>query len=224
MTIQAVLFDLDGTLLDRRETFRRHLELQVARHANLFGREDAVRYVAKLLELDENGTLDRGVFYDRVEAEFALPIGSSATLIADFETHFPETCAPLPHLHETLQALRGCRIKLAVVTNGRGLIQGRKVQRLGIRPFLDAVLISEEMGFRKPDPRIFRAALDQLRVEPTAAAFVGDNPDTDVLGARNIGLLSVWRRDDFWTKPASADHVIEDLAELPSLLGCHGRT
>lgn len=219
MSIQAALFDLDGTLLDRRDTFRRHLELQVARHPELFRPEEADRYVARLLELDENGTLDRTAFYDRVEAEYGLPAGGSAILVQDFERHFPEACTPLPYVAETLHVLRRSGLKLAVVTNGGSVIQNRKLDRLGIRSFLDAVLISEEVGFRKPDTRIFQAALDQLGVMPGAAAFIGDDPESDIAGAMASGLLAIWRRDDFWTEPVAADHVIDHLQEVPSLLG-----
>ena len=156
--MRAVLFDLDGTLLDRRETFRRHLELQIQRHLGMFPDAQAAGYVAQLLELDENGMLDRAEFYGRVEDEFGLARGSAAELSEDFEVHFPESCVPFPNLFETLQTLRDHGLKLGLVTNGRELIQGRKIERLGIRPYLDAVVISETVGTRKPDPRIFSAA------------------------------------------------------------------
>lgn len=213
--IEAILFDLDGTLLDRRATFRRHLDLQLARHPGVFRPQEASHYVARLLELDENGFLDRERFYASAEAEFNLAPGSAAVLKDDFEAHFPEECIPLPNVHETLRELRTMNIALGLITNGRGLIQGRKIRRLGLSSAFDVVVISDDFGYRKPDPRIFEHAVTQLGMPSAGAAYVGDNPEPDVTGAKLAGLHAIWRRDDFWPAPANADHVIDDLMELP---------
>ena len=213
--LRAVLFDLDGTLLDRRATFRRHLELQLGRHPDMFDREQAPRYVRRLLAMDENGTLDRAAFFDLAEADFGLAPGSAATLAADFERWFPEECVPLPGIAETLPALRELGLALGLITNGRSLIQRRKLRGLGLEASFDTVVISEELGVRKPDARIFLHALERLDVEAAQAAYVGDNPAPDIAGARGAGLKAVWRRDDFWPEPTDADHVIDDLTEIP---------
>jgi putative hydrolase of the HAD superfamily len=52
-------------------------------------------------------------------------------------------------------------------------------------------------------------------VPSAGAAHVGDNPEPDVTGAKLAGLYAIWRRDDFWPVPADADHVIDDLMEVP---------
>lgn len=225
MPLQAVIFDLDGTLLDRRETFRRHLERQVERHRSVFPPGSTEKYVARLLELDENGTLDRALFHQLAEEQLGLMKGSSAVLAEDFERHYPESCAPFPNLFETLDALGGRGLKLGLVTNGRELIQNRKIDRLRIRPYLDDIVISEAVGVRKPDPEIFSLALSNLGVEAAAAAYVGDRPDADTVGARRSGLMAIWRRDGFWEEPQDVDWVIDDLSELvPIVLGDGERT
>lgn len=220
MPLQAVLFDLDGTLLDRRETFRRHLELQLERHRSAFPPGSAEGYVALLLELDENGTLDRDLFHERAEEELGLSQGSSGILEKDFERYFPESCVPFPNVFETLEALRRHGLKLGLITNGRELIQNRKIDRLGVRRYFDDIVISETAGVRKPDPDIFALALANLGVEGPAAAYVGDHPEADIVGARRSRMVAVWRRDTFWEEPRDADWVIDDLAELlPIVLG-----
>lgn len=215
-----MLFDLDGTLLDRRETFRRHLELQLQRHRSLFRSGSAERYVSRLLELDENGTLDRDLFHQQAEAEFGLSVESSGVLRDDFEHHFPESCVLFPNVFETLDALRRRGLKLGLTTNGRELIQGRKIDRVGLREYLDDIVISEAVGLRKPDPRIFSLALDNLDVDASSAVFVGDHPESDIGGARRCGMRTAWRRDTFWEEPPEADWVVDDLSELlPLVLG-----
>jgi putative hydrolase of the HAD superfamily len=215
--MQAVLFDLDGTLLDRRDTFRRHLLSQVQRLRGLFGFIDA-GHIDRMLAFDDNGYAPRDEFYQRVASTLHLPPGASAQLRADFEAHFPETCVGLPNLHVTLERLQEVGLKLGLITNGRALIQGRKIDGLGIRRYLDVVVISEVAGVRKPDPRIFATALRQLGVEPVNAAYVGDNPEVDVIGAKSSGLFAIWKRDHFWAEPVAADWVIDDLAELSTLV------
>ena len=217
MRPQAVLFDLDGTLLNRRETFRCHLELQVARLGDLFGPVRAGD-IDRMVAIDDNGNRPRADFHREVEAEFGLPRGASSRLREDFEAHFPETCVPAPNLYATLETLRNAQLRLGLITNGRSVIQGRKIDGLGIRRFLDVVLISESIGIRKPDPRIFAEALARLGMAPAAAVYVGDNPEVDILGAKRSGLLTVWRRDAYWVEPDGVGWAINDLGELPPLL------
>jgi len=219
MRLRAVLFDLDGTLLDRRETFRCHIKLQVARLAELFAPAGPID-IDRMMAIDDNGNCPRAEFYRQIEVEFGLAPGTSSQLLADFEARFPETCVPAANLYTTLEALRSAQLRLGLITNGRGSVQGRKVDGLGIRRFLDVVLISESIGVRKPDPRIFAEALAQMGVSPASAVYVGDNPEVDIVGARRSGLLAVWRRDPYWAEPRDADWVIDDLAELlPLMLG-----
>ena len=218
MPPQAVLFDLDGTLLNRRETFRCYIEQLLARRAELFASGRAVD-IDRMIAIDDNGNCPRADFYRKIEVEFGLAPGTSSQLLADFEAQFPETCVPAANLYATLEGLRSAEFRLGLITNGRGSVQGRKVDGLGIRHFLDVVVISESIGVRKPDPRIFAEALAQMGVSPASAVHVGDNP-ADIVGARRSGLLAVWKRDPYWTEPRDVDWVIDDLGELlPLLLG-----
>ncbi|HUF50637.1 MAG TPA: HAD family hydrolase [Longimicrobiales bacterium] len=216
--VAAVLFDLDGTLLDRRATFRHHLELQIARYPRLFGGGNAERYVSELLALDENGTLDRNDFYSSVEQRFGLAPGAAVLLRSDFKSHFPELCVPFRDVVATLVDLKARGLKLGVVTNGSVRTQTRKIDGLGIGPYLDCIVISEGVGCHKPDRRIFEIALAQLCTAAFETVFVGDNPPVDVTGAKNAGLRAVWKRDDFWPEPRDADLVIEEVCSLPAQL------
>ena len=124
-----------------------------------------------MIAIDDNGNCPRADFYRKIEVEFGLAPGTSSQLLADFEAQFPETCVPAANLYATLEGLRSAEFRLGLITNGRCSVQGRKVDGLGIRHFLDAVVISESIGIRKPDPGIFAEALAQMGVSPASAVY-----------------------------------------------------
>jgi putative hydrolase of the HAD superfamily len=66
------------------------------------------------------------------------------------------------------------------------------IAELDLYPFFDVVLISGDLGYRKPHPSVFEALVDQLGVEKEEIAFVGDDPEADVEGALRAGLKPVW--------------------------------
>jgi HAD superfamily hydrolase (TIGR01549 family) len=113
------------------------------------------------------------------------------------------------------------RFSLALVTNGASDTQRENLRVLDIEHRFAAVVISGEVGVAKPDARIFRLALDKLRLLPENVWHVGDDPDTDVAGAKAAGLNAVWlnRGGDSWKDGAvKPDHEIRSLRELAGLL------
>ena len=93
-----------------------------------------------------------------------------------------------------LEALRSRGLKTGVIVNSwpdPGRVVRRDIDAAGLTELLDAIVISSEVGLRKPDPAIFRLALDELAVDPADAMFVGDRLDTDVQGAANLGMTTV---------------------------------
>ena len=98
----------------------------------------------------------------------------------------------VPGVSELLHALRG-RVKIGVITNGPSAQQRDKLERFDIDPSdLDALAISEEVGTTKPDPVIFRHALTDLRLLPEQVTMVGDSWENDVLPALGNGMAAVW--------------------------------
>ncbi len=113
-----------------------------------------------------------------------------------------------------LAELRRHELKLALVSN-----TGRDLQEFVVHHGLDvdAALSSRAHGKTKPDPSIFRAALDMLGIEPEEAAMVGDSPQDDIEGARALGLQAfLLDRDDRY--PDVPDRLPTLLA-LPAALG-----
>ncbi len=120
-----------------------------------------------------------------------------------------------------LTALRGCGLRLAVVSNWDCSLP-HALRELGLTEHLDAVITSAQAGSAKPAPAIFAAALARLAVPPGEAVHVGDSLEHDVAGARASGIRAVLLRRDGSRAPATPPDVavIDSLAALPALVSC----
>ena len=127
----------------------------------------------------------------------------------------------------TLEALRR-NYHVGIITNGAGDdhddSQFSVLRHLGLLDLVDSVWISDEVGFRKPDPRLFEGALEEVGVDPSEGAHVGDSPEKDVAGANAAGLTSVllWRGAGNVTVEGPRQRpaiVVSSLAKLPAALG-----
>ena len=103
-----------------------------------------------------------------------------------------EICAPLPGAVSLLASLKG-KAKLGIITNGFTALQQIRLERTGLRDHFDALVISEQVGVQKPDPRIFDYALEQAgHPDRERVLMVGDTAESDILGGNNSGLATVW--------------------------------
>jgi putative hydrolase of the HAD superfamily len=99
-------------------------------------------------------------------------------------------CAVQPGSAESLARLKAAGLRLGVVSNSDGRVE-QALGAAGLRDYFDVVIDSALVGLEKPDPRIFRAALDALGVLPEEAIYVGDLYEVDVLGAQAAGLRAI---------------------------------
>jgi HAD superfamily hydrolase (TIGR01509 family) len=134
--------------------------------------------------------------------------------------------SPLPHHVEVLGVVRR-RARLGLCSNFSHSETALGVlEESGLRPHLDAVVVSDAFGLRKPRPEIFEEVLSRLGVEPEEAVHVGDSLRVDVVGAAALGIRTVWLtrriRDPEAAlsehEGARPDLVLADLAELPDAL------
>ena len=129
---------------------------------------------------------------------------------------------PFSHAREVVASLSR-RYRLGLVSNNifPGDHHARTLARFGILEHLQSYVWSANFGPRKPDPSMLRHVLDEMRVPPERAVFVGDKIRTDVYAARRAGVRSIWlRRADapVPTDGVRPDAIIHDLRELPILL------
>jgi putative hydrolase of the HAD superfamily len=213
--IRAVVFDLDGTLLDRKSAFETYMLEQAERFAARLGDVTRERFIDAAFRTDLNGTAPRTAAFQQMAAELGLDERLATELVADYKVGFPATCRLFPGAMETLRSLRADGLRLGLITNGSVSMQSRKLDAVDLRPVLDAILISEGEGVRKPDAAIFHRAAERLGVESSVCVFVGDNPEADVRGAKRVGMRAVWVRDPWWNdQPEEADAVIGHIREL----------
>ena len=84
------------------------------------------------------------------------------------------------------------RYRLALITNGPSWTQRAKIEQLQLSRWFEYMVVSEEFGVEKPDPRIFAHVLTHMGVTATEAVMVGDNPDADIRGAHAVGMRAIW--------------------------------
>ena len=105
-----------------------------------------------------------------------------------------------------------------MITNGRTTVQNATIDAIGVRDLMEVIVISEELGIRKPDAGIFQIALDKLEVTPEATWYVGDHPHSDMNGAKNAGITGVWVRSGGHSWPDDQPEPEYQIDTLPELL------
>ncbi len=150
-----------------------------------------------------------------------LPPGLVTDLI---DTHRRELgrAAEFPAHHGPLLRALGERSRLAVVSNFDYTPTALDIlDRAGVAGLFEAIVVSDEVGWRKPHPAIFAHALQRLQVTPSQALFVGDRADIDVVGAQRAGMHAVWINRDAQPLPvgvAPPEFEVHDLSELRAIL------
>jgi putative hydrolase of the HAD superfamily len=217
-TIQAALFDLDGTLYDRVAALRSFAADQHSRLTARFGRLGREAFVDGFIALDANGQGAKHAVYSAILSEVGMDRSAAGFLTLDYERRFSEHCRPPDDLYATLELLRTAGMRLGVITNGRTAMQMATIGALGVADSFDAILVSQAEGMRKPDRAIFMRALGRLGCSPDVAVFIGDHPEADIAGAARAGLRTIWRRTSAFFRRADEDAEIESLRELPAIL------
>jgi putative hydrolase of the HAD superfamily len=218
----VLLFDFGGTLdaegIPWKERFHRLFE-EEAREELPAARFDPAFYAADDALV---GTIPRELPFretvarlsESVARGLALADSGAANRVAGRFTR--EALERLAASERLLSELSG-RYRLGVVSNFYGNLE-RVCADAGIAPHLSAAIDSVAVGFEKPDPRIFRAALERLHAEPAEALFVGDSLPRDMAGARALGMPHVWLSPEKREACCPEDSVIDRLARLPEVL------
>jgi phosphoglycolate phosphatase len=220
--VRAVLFDLDGTLLDTAADIALALTRAFADQGHAAPGEDAVR---TMIGRGAPMLVQRALAY----RELALEPAAQEALLEGFFHHYGrlqefDECAAQPYagVHEGLAVLGATGVPMAVVTNKQERFARGLVQRLGLAPWMRLVVGGDTCERRKPDPQPLQWACARLGVEVAQAVMVGDSVN-DVQAARAAGMRVVCvpygYNEGGDPRSLPCDAFVQSLDELPRLLG-----
>jgi len=215
--IKAIIFDLDGTLLNRDESVKIFINRQYDRLKDLIGHIPKDMYVKRFIELDNRGYVWKDKVYGQLVEEFGINQITCEELLEDYLLEFKNHCVPFDNLLLMLEELKKRNMLIGMITNGYGQFQMDNIKALEIDGYFQTILVSEWEGLKKPDPQIFLRAAHKLGLLPNECVFIGDHPDNDVRAAKNVGMKSIWKKDMQW-KEVQADYVVGDLMEIPVII------
>lgn len=224
--MRAVLFDVDDTLFDRQGAQLEVLDIVLRECGAIFAGIDKRTIIEAFLGSDRVTTWE---YYDEVytiegirlrrQQAFLDLLGLDVTLAQEvsevYIAWYPRTDAPVAGAKGVVEAL-GARFPLGVVSNGLPDVQYIKLETLAIRHLFDCIVLSEELGIRKPDAKIFWHAADLLDVAPGDCLYVGDSYANDIVGAKQAGMRACWFNPGGRAVPGNvkADFEVRRLEEM----------
>lgn len=226
---QAVLWDVDGTLLDFLAAERVSLKKQYESFG--FGIcDDAriARYSAinvKYWERLERGEITKKEVLEGRFREFLKKEGVDPKYAEEFsrayESGLPDTIVFCDNSKEIVTALKG-KIYQAVVSNGTIPVQSRKLKESGLGELMDGIFLSEQVGYEKPALEFFDAVFAAMPDIPKEEILiVGDSLTSDMLGGERAGIDTCWYNPRRLPKKIEVrtDYEITDLCEVLEILG-----
>lgn len=192
---KAIIFDVDGTLVDRRAAFVRFCNYLIDRYSEnnpYQGTREAL--IDYMIEIDENGYGGLVSFIPKLSKRWKLAL-SVEEFVKERNEVFGKMTIPYPELYEVLKALKG-RYKLGIITNGYSSVQRDKIDRACIMDYFDDIIVSGEQDFAKPDSRIFLLSCHHLGITTAEAVYVGDYYPNDIAGAIGAGITPIWISED----------------------------
>ena len=234
---RALLLDLDDTILDDsslvhecwRNACRAHEERFASHDAATV--VDAIRKTSKWFWDDPDRHREGRLELERARrdvvklalSDLGIDDDELARCIGDEYSHLRDAgMEPLPEAIDTVRWLRDSGRRLALLTNGAGAAQRKKIMRFELGDLFDAILVEGELGFGKPDERVYSHALDALGVKPAETWMVGDNLEWDVGAPQQLGMTGVWIDVRGRGLPRGTtvkpDHVVRSLSEVRSLI------
>lgn len=215
---EAVLFDLDETLIDRAPAIRAFVADQYRRCEAWLAAIGPERYAETFLEVEQFGRIPKKTVYPALAARLDLADGAAKVLLDDYTAFYPRYATLRPTAKSTVETLHASGVRLGVITNGVAEVQYAKLDAIGLRPLFEVILISEIEGVSKPDPVIFRRAAERLSLPEPACLFVGDNPAVDIIGAEAAGMPAAWLENTESPWPADKPAPKRSLTVLADVL------
>ena len=225
--ITHVFFDLDHTLWDYEANSRQTLA-DLVHHFGLIEFVTPQKFIDTYEKINEklwhkfnNNQIDKE--YIR-KYRFAMVLQKLKVYInnepEELTEYFISNCsiksALMPHTLDALNYLHG-KYPMAIITNGFQEAQTPKMKASGLDKYFDHVIVSDTIGIRKPDERIFQYAMNLFNAKPHRSVMIGDNPKTDIRGAEAAGMKTIFYNPT-GNRKSVTEWEIQSLHELVGIL------
>ena len=204
---RAMLFDLDGTILDWQTGMDEHWRAACEIGCEQLGGIELDPLLSKIRERrdwfwadSERARIGR-LDLDQASVDIvqlaltdlgAESDGVADAIAKDYRGRRFEALAPYPGAIETLEALRSRGMPLALITNGGSFTQRRSIERFDLARFFECIVVEGEFGCGKPDERVFHHALSAVTCDPGDAWMIGDNLEADIATPVRLGMHAIW--------------------------------
>ncbi len=217
--VEAVIFNMDGTLIQRNRSYDEIYEEAIEKsgidelknkysdYQEAFFRFFKQNYVFPRRQAAEFLLKKEGVFRDDKVERF----------VEAWEEAESDSFVLKEGLEEVIENLKQDGYLLGVTSNGTGELQRMKLEKLGIKDFFDSIIIASEVGYSKPEEEFFKEVKNSL---PNAERFfmVSHLPKTDIIGGKRAGLKPIWINESRTEESIGDADIINDLRDLPQKL------
>lgn len=220
--IKAVVFDLDNTLLDFMKM--KDTSVRAAVSSMIFSgleidKDEAINKIYSIYD-------DKGYEYQEVFDLFLKDtIGKVdykilASGIISYKKAKESSLMLYKNVNETLLSLTKMGLKLAVISDAPSREAWVRICTVNLEHTFDSVITLHDKGIHKPSPEPFKEAIKSLEVKASETIMVGDWPERDIIGAKNVGMKTAFAKygDTFDTKHSGADYVLEDISDLLNII------
>jgi len=220
--IQAVIFDLDNTLLDFMNMKIKAVESAV--HGMIEAGLQMEKDLAKkriFTIYEEKGWEYQEVFDDFIQKELGkIDYKILASGIVAYRKAREASLILYPNVNSTLITLSKWGLKLGVVSDAPSREAWMRICSVNLHHIFDAIVTFHDTGMHKPSPEPFEKISSLLKVPPENSLMVGDWPERDVIGAKKLGMKTVFAKygDSFGTKNSGADYDVMDVKEILSII------
>lgn len=222
--IKAVLWDIDGTLLNFKKAQYEAL-YKCFNYFNEYLDDEMVNDYDHINHgywlMLEKGEIEKNVLLVKRFEDFFSKYGINIDPVEFnklYQVELGNTYVFNDHGYETVKELKNRGIIQFAVTNGTKVAQNGKLRGSGLDKLLDEIFISEDIGFEKPDKRFFEPVIDKLReygIEKNECVIVGDSDSSDIQGGINAGIRTVHYTDELKSR---ADAIISDLSLVLAMI------
>tara|TARA_B100000902_G_scaffold16701_1_gene20054 strand:+ start:321 stop:1004 length:684 start_codon:yes stop_codon:yes gene_type:complete len=220
--IKAIIFDLDNTLLDFVKMKRFAVKAAVTAMNEAGLNVDEKKAFDDIFDLYINKGWEYQQVFDDYLHQTTGKVSNKvlAAGIVSYRRAREATLLVYPNVNKTLIELIKMGIKLAVVSDAPSREAWMRLYYLNLHHVFDPVLTYDDSGSRKPSPKPFLMALDELNIKASEGLMIGDWPERDVVGAKQIGMKTIFARygDTFGTVDSGADWDVDDIYDIVNIV------